>query len=790
MRQRANRTNCAAHPLHPRVLAAFAAGLLLAAAPAAAQRPASYAEFDVGVAAGDGAVLTAAITSGQRNYLYLRPGYYLLDNPVVIDRGTPLFVHGADRQSVILAAKNARQPLFLVRNAPLLNFAGVHLWANAQAGATLNARAVSSVNAQPVALEFQDCIVEQSTLLFAGPGSYRVQGCFFAPGGRVRAPIEIDHPGADVLVFGGDATNGAEPLRTADYAHVWQKRGRLRVYATTFEGGLGPADVRIEAGSALGPHVIANIRSEGANGALDQTGAISRLLYVPPTSERVDVVLKSNGGAWQGGPTTSRDTRVNCRLVWYNGAGTLWLLGNRAGEFCGRHLVEGEAPQATIVSVGNLTTSPETFRVNAGRIISAADAFDSMMWTGLRINPWVRWVPNGSRPAKLASHPNVPQPPQDVLPASLDRPIVTAALPGMLDVKAFGARGDGSTDDTAAIQRALDAQCDGDTSKILFFPAGTYRVRNTLYLNHHVGGSCHGRLPSGGWIAGAGSTRTVIAMDPAVKKGTFATDGLTFATVQGITFKTWAWRAGDPQEPNVDLEYYPGYQATQQNHFYDVVFDGGYAALAAGVRYPSPGNCSSIAVFRGRLANAHIGFVSGHYSALANLVYDSELIDNDYALGSWTADPSRLPAGGTTYAYRSTSRGSRVRDFEFAGSATGTTFYFYEWTSDAPSYFSKINTAGPFPQMFERSRLSPRPGVEFPFDVGTSQGPIFLYSSLTGGRIRVGQSGMGQSYAVKIESDISSWGSSVESVPNGILEEISWSAPASIGAPGRPVVVD
>jgi hypothetical protein len=295
----------------------------------------------------------------------------VLDNPVPIDRTEPLFIHGADRVHVVLVAKNPTEPLFLVRSAPLVNFAGMNLWPSADAGSLVNARAIVTANAQPVTLEIQDCGIGHSILEFAGPGSYRVQSSHFSPHGRVRTPLSIDHPGADVLVFGGDGSNGVEALRVPEYAHVWQKRGRLRIYATTLQGGLGPADIRIETASQLGAHVIANLRSEGVNGALGRTGAVSRLLHVPRTSERVDVLLKGNGVAWDTGPRTTRDARMNCKLVSYAGAGTLWLFGNRAGGHCGRHLVEGDAPQATIVSVGNLISSPQPFPVRAARIISS-----------------------------------------------------------------------------------------------------------------------------------------------------------------------------------------------------------------------------------------------------------------------------------------------------------------------------------------------------------------------------------------------------------------------------------
>ena len=62
-------------------------------------------------------------------------------------------------------------------------------------------------------------------------------------------------------------------------------------------------------------------------------------------------------------------------------------------------------------------------------------------------------------------------------------------LDDYVSVKAFGAVGDGSTNDTAAIQRALeelysDIVDQGDTrsSRILFFPAGTYNISASLKI--------------------------------------------------------------------------------------------------------------------------------------------------------------------------------------------------------------------------------------------------------------------------------------------------------------------
>lgn len=49
-----------------------------------------------------------------------------------------------------------------------------------------------------------------------------------------------------------------------------------------------------------------------------------------------------------------------------------------------------------------------------------------------------------------------------------------------ISIRSAGARGDGSTDDTTAIQNALNSAA--SSSKIVFFDHGTYKVSNTIYI--------------------------------------------------------------------------------------------------------------------------------------------------------------------------------------------------------------------------------------------------------------------------------------------------------------------
>jgi len=81
-------------------------------------------------------------------------------------------------------------------------------------------------------------------------------------------------------------------------------------------------------------------------------------------------------------------------------------------------------------------------------------------------------------------------------------------------IKDFGATGDGSTDDTAAIQRALDQlfiqQSNPKVRRSLFFPAGTYIVSSTI------------KIPAYAKLWGEGARSSVIKYDTSGTVDTYA----------------------------------------------------------------------------------------------------------------------------------------------------------------------------------------------------------------------------------------------------------------------------
>lgn len=95
------------------------------------------------------------------------------------------------------------------------------------------------------------------------------------------------------------------------------------------------------------------------------------------------------------------------------------------------------------------------------------------------------------------------------------------ASSSFLSVRSYGATGNGNTDDTAAVQRALNAAAAGDL--ICYFDAGTYVVTSTITIppgSKVIGESYSVILSSGTFFANAAAPQPVVKVASSGQSGT------------------------------------------------------------------------------------------------------------------------------------------------------------------------------------------------------------------------------------------------------------------------------
>ena len=705
--------------------------------------------------------LAQAIAAGN-DKIYLPPGVYTIANPLVINRTTPLYIHGASRNHVILQGTNPNLPLFQIERAGILQFANLNLEADPSPLQNKRPIAVDAVATSPITMEMIGVDLSRSAVLMRAPGIFRFYASVAAQIG-IADPIEIDHPQADFLMLDSDISNMSfTPVTPGpDNYHIRQKRGRVRIYANNAEDTIGRADIRIDTASELGPHIISDNRSEGANGGTgtDPRGYESAFIYVPPSNERVDIVLKNNAAAWSASSGWGC-----CSFLNYNAAGTVWLIGNNGWSAVAK-LVDGDTSKATIVSIGNVVYSPNTLPTS----------YKALYWGGLVYNyvchcttggqclaNGVCGIPPKSRQVnvdqKLENYSYVPLPPFDELPPVIYLPRMDIKLPGFRDAKIdYGAVGDGITDDSAVLQAALDDMCDEKYKPtLLYIPPGTYRITKRLAFSG-TGAGCVD-LPYGGFIAGAGSGNTIIKRDPDPLGGggVFFAGGMSFYTVQGITFKTTPWNGATPREANVtmDFEWLPGQSASQKNIWHDNVFDGGKIGFGAGVE-TSGAQSDNQYVVNSTIKNAFVGFASGHYNALQNMCHGCRFNANDYTFGQQTTGASNT--GGSVHVYCSVATGTRVADIWQTEGQAHLILSARGYTSDAGAIM--IDTAdqeGNAATLQLEQVVLTGDGGELGFQWGSAGGLVLIDSELNrlGGRLN---SDHNASSIISISSTIPDW---------------------------------
>lgn len=711
--------------------------------------PSSYDEF---VSVDDYASVNEAIANEQYLYFPSPSGEirtFEIDNPIVIDRDGPLVMHGTFRKTT-LVPKYPQEPLFIVKRAGFLNIHGF-LIDYTTPDQQLYLKGMVFENTQPLRAELNLVSFLRASLDINGPGTFVFQRSTSRMMSFVQAGISIDHPQAAVYCIssGGLNASGLPKFDSPDIYWIWCKRGHLETYGT-FPSGFtrGRADIRIDSPSFKGAHILAYNRCEGTKALYGPSGKYARdtLLYVPKSDQKVNVVLKANRAA---------ANQPNIPMVDYNAAGTVWMFNNNMEHGTAMYsekelqnvdnrrtfLIQGDAPDATIVALGNNSCSEEALsQISAGTKYAAGNLFNSKdVYKVLRETDRATFVKNdGMRFAtgESASLAGIPMPPKSGDIPAVVMPAVNEPLNPVLrlnSVKDFGAKGDGQTDDTAAIQQALD-----EHGNRLFFPAGTYLITQTLKIDDFWT-----RFPAGGgWIAGAGSDKVRIKKSNggSVVQAT----GLVWYTIQGITFETTD-QSGICFALDRDEKAY-----TSGDFFYDCAFIGGRIAFGATV-IKGP-NCEIIYFLECSFEEAGVGYTSRDPNALKNMFHRCRFVNNNIHLGFETPElQSKLR--GCFGILSAELKGAKLMDF---GLNLNKARFFMNIKSDGPRICD-----GPTPSvfydmpMFENCQWTAL--SEDAYTHGVSGVVTFLNSKLNGGKLLLTPPSYGRTSVLNLWSDIPSW---------------------------------
>jgi len=140
--------------------------------------------------------------------------------------------------------------------------------------------------------------------------------------------------------------------------------------------------------------------------------------------------------------------------------------------------VERYANNATTTLDGSITAASTTLTVNSAADFPTAGQFriliDSEILVVTAVEGNIFTVSRGAEGTVAAAHNSN---------ATVEHVLTKFSLVGTrgLDARQFGATGDGTTDDTAALQAALDALAAGDYGE-LYIPAGDYKITSALTI--------------------------------------------------------------------------------------------------------------------------------------------------------------------------------------------------------------------------------------------------------------------------------------------------------------------
>lgn len=226
-------------------------------------------------------------------------------------------------------------------------------------------------------------------------------------------------------------------------------------------------------------------------------------------------------------------------------------------------------------------------------------------------------------------------------------------FPSWRDLKRdFGAKGDGTTDDTDAFQAALSSLSDGSkTSPVLFVPAGTYLIKRTISVRAARAISVIGEHPARVVLKWAGPHGGTLFHINAVAYSRFNRMTFDGAGAAGIVVDQSAM-------PNT-----PGGQFDTGNEYADDVFENGRIGIRAG----EFGGAAESVVLRSRFENNEYGIALRNFNALDWWVWHSYFVKNFVGISNTLANGG---GAGNFHAYNNVFLSSGHADLQLLNTGT------------------------------------------------------------------------------------------------------------------------
>lgn len=207
-----------------------------------------------------------------------------------------------------------------------------------------------------------------------------------------------------------------------------------------------------------------------------------------------------------------------------------------------------------------------------------------------------------------------------------------------LNVKtSFGAAGDGVTDDTGALQNALNAL--SGLTPVIYLPAGTYRITQTLNLVHKMQINIIGEDPSNTSIVWAGASGgTMLNLN-----------GVGYSRIDRITFNGQGSAGVD-----VDQSWDNGgaFFDTANQYADDVFENAGTGFRCGNLRY----GCAETSMLRDKFLNNTVaGVAMKNFNALDMFIWYSLFINNAEGVTNY-------PGAGNFHVFNSVFQGSTTAD--------------------------------------------------------------------------------------------------------------------------------